>query len=299
MVDQAPVRPLRFVVFGESIVSDWGNPVATSARAVLDALTTLGHEVTFLERCGNDAITELLRARGSQATHSFAATYPMIRARTFDLPRGWERTVWFSREVGTTDAVIALPGTPSELIPEIVATPKLHVAKFVDESFGVEHDGSRLVRSTPGGRGDGIPLGPAVTTTAGQRERSSRPLLVAYDDYERALSIALTFAGLNPVLISTGIAMLPGWDYVPEIELPELYKRLHAAVVIGAGDSAWASARALLPLASGCAALPGAADAPMIDWAIQGEQAIVPHQYEAIEQAIAIAAAAGSALFRI
>ena len=46
-------RPLRFVVFGGSIASDWGNPAATSTRAVLSAIARAGHEVTFLEQRGN------------------------------------------------------------------------------------------------------------------------------------------------------------------------------------------------------------------------------------------------------
>ena len=104
-------RPLRFIVFGESLVSDIGNPIATSARSILDALAGAGHEVTFLEERGNDACIRLLKLRGSRALRGFGARFPGIQHRTYDLPRGWERTVWVGREAGTADAVIALPGT--------------------------------------------------------------------------------------------------------------------------------------------------------------------------------------------
>lgn len=43
-------RPLRFVVFGLSITSSWGNGHATNYRALVRALSRRGHSVLFLER---------------------------------------------------------------------------------------------------------------------------------------------------------------------------------------------------------------------------------------------------------
>src|SRR5919106_3544671 len=42
--------PLRFVIFGLSITSSWGNGHATTYRGLVRALTGRGHEVLFLER---------------------------------------------------------------------------------------------------------------------------------------------------------------------------------------------------------------------------------------------------------
>ena len=42
--------PLRFVIFGLSITSSWGNGHATTYRSVTRALSARGHSVTFIER---------------------------------------------------------------------------------------------------------------------------------------------------------------------------------------------------------------------------------------------------------
>src|ERR1700694_1707999 len=41
---------LRFVIFGRSITSSWGNGHATTYRGLVRELSRRGHEVTFLER---------------------------------------------------------------------------------------------------------------------------------------------------------------------------------------------------------------------------------------------------------
>lgn len=43
-------RPQRIVVFGLSLSSSWGNGHATTWRALLSALSDLGHDILFLER---------------------------------------------------------------------------------------------------------------------------------------------------------------------------------------------------------------------------------------------------------
>lgn len=35
------------------------------------------------------------------------------------------------REVGTADVVIAMPGTPQELLPEIIAYPSHHIVSLL------------------------------------------------------------------------------------------------------------------------------------------------------------------------
>jgi hypothetical protein len=246
-------RPLRFVVFGGSIASDWGNPAATSARAVLSAIAAAGHEVTFHEQRGNPALAGLLANRGSRGYTAFTNRFPEIQFRTYDLPRGWERTVWFGREIATADAVVALPGTPAPLLLEIAALDTRRIVRLVDESLAVERSEFTLVRSGGEPAGNRLAFGPAVRkATVSDSARGSRPLLVAYDDPEAAESTRSRIHLTDPILVQAGTAALPGWQYLPEIELCDWYMTCRAAVVTGAGASPWAVARHMLPLAAGC-----------------------------------------------
>src|SRR5262245_56829189 len=85
---EASQRPLRIVFFGRSIVSDWENPPAATSRALLRALNELGHETRFLEQRSNQPTIDLLRARGSRPLREFAADFPDIVYRTYELPTG-------------------------------------------------------------------------------------------------------------------------------------------------------------------------------------------------------------------
>src|SRR5215213_9009206 len=153
---------LRFIALGASIASDWNNPVATSARAVLSAIAAAGHDVTFLEQRGNTTLAGLLAMRGSRPFKTFTNRYPEIQYRTYDLPRGWERTVWFGRQIGTADVVIALPGTPDPFLPEIAALPSPHLLRFVDEALAIERTDFTLARAGADASGARLPFGPAV-----------------------------------------------------------------------------------------------------------------------------------------
>lgn len=273
---------IRFVALGGSIVSDWDNPVATSVRAVLNAIAAAGHEVTFLEQRGNPSLSALLANRGSRAYKGFTERYPRIQLRTYDLPRGWQRTVWFGSEIGTADAVIALPGTPAELLPEIAASPLRHIVQLIDESFSIEHPGLRLVRAGTATDKNDLAFGPAVEHgQVDYPDRSERPLLVAYDDTDEANHLAAELAEYDPVQIVTGTADLPAWSYIPEIELPDWYARHRFAIVSGAGDSAWADARRLLPRGYGCATLFNGRPTSIAETSF----APVPHVFRAQEQA--------------
>ena len=300
MVDEPrTARPLRFVIFGESILSEWENPLATSARAVLSALAALNHEVTFMERRGNRPLLHLLRARGSAPLRSFAARYPDLSYRTYDLPSGWERTVWFGREVATADAVVALPGTPDPILIEIDALESRNLVRFVDATFGGTRSELRLVRAGDDD-GGGVVFGPAVRRFACPDGPARNGIaIVAYDAADDALRLAEELADLQPRLIVTGSAALPGWEYVPEVDLPATYCRLGAAVVVGIGDAGdpFAAARPNLPLGSGCLALDGA-DATDVRAALAkilpGEG--LPPDLDAGSQAATLAEAALAAL---
>src|SRR5215218_10044244 len=198
----ADPRPLRLVIFGGSIVSDWGNPAATSWRALLRALSAAGHDAVFLERRRNDAVVDLLRARGGDAMRAFGRAYPDILNRTYDLPRGAERSVWFGREVSTADAAILLDDAPAEIFDEIVAydTPRLvkilaRTEKAVTVPVGEDRFDLILGEGTH----------PAVEISAGKpsAERSG-VILVAYEDEALANRIAESLSALNPELITPG-----------------------------------------------------------------------------------------------
>jgi hypothetical protein len=285
-IHDASELPLRFVALGGSLVSDLGNPVATSARAILAALAAAGHVVTFLEQRNSPALVSLLRSRGSAAFRAFAARYPRIQHRTYELARGWERTVWFGREIGTADAVIALPGTPEPLIPEIAENESPRLVRLIDESFGAFPRAITLVRAGS----PGLAFGPAVLPLASSHgERNARPAIVAYDDADAAAEAADRLAAESPIRIVTGTAPLPDWQYVPEVDLPETYRRHERVLVAGAGADAGSLARFLLPLAAEATLL--AAPPPL---AASG--GAVPDDYAAGRQARALIAAVRAVL---
>ena len=137
-------RPLRFVFFGHSIVSDWENPAALTMRALLRALNQLGYETRFLEERGNRATVELLRARGSAPLREFAREYPDLIYRTYELPKGLERTVWLARELADVDVAVALDNAPRELLEEIARVPLPRLVRVLLVS------GEELPPFTPG-----------------------------------------------------------------------------------------------------------------------------------------------------
>lgn len=277
-------RPLRVVALGDTIVSDLERPAATSVRAVLAALADAGHDVTFLDRRNNPLLTQLLTRRGSAPYRAFMARYPGIQYRTYDLPRGWERTVWFGREIGTADIVLALPGTPEELLPEIAENASERLVRFVDASFGALPNTIPLARTGA----PGLAFGPAVQALAPTTPRSPQPLVVAYDDTAAALAAAARLAAEDPATVVVGAADLPDWRFVPEVDLPDRYAHHDAVLITGAGDSSWAVARHLLPLAAGARLL---APPP----ALAGVTSLPP-DYDAATQAAALVALARSLL---
>jgi hypothetical protein len=119
------------VFFGHSIVSDWQNPAAQTSRAILRALNQLRHETRFLEERGNRATVELLQARGSSPLREFAREYPDIVYRTYELPKGLERTVWLARELGDVDVAVALDDAPRELLDELARVPLPRLVRVI------------------------------------------------------------------------------------------------------------------------------------------------------------------------
>lgn len=272
MVDGPPTEPpLRIAVFGESVVSDWENPAATSWRALLRALTAAGHEAVFFEQRRNRATVELLRARGSNPLRAFGLHYPDVRYRTYDLPRGLERSVWFGREVATLDAVIVLDTAPPEIGEELrgYTTPRLvRVWQHTGQSGAadvVDQGRFDLVLASEGGlEGDDVPFGPVVDVpTLQAAPPRSRLLVVAYGDGTGAGEIANALASLGPSLLTPGDLLAP-WEFISEVDLPAAYRSTEVAVVIPADRSPLAAARAALPLAAGCPVLIAGRNRPFL-----------------------------------
>jgi hypothetical protein len=252
--------PLRFVFFGESVVSDWGNPAAATVRAVMRGLMAAGHEAVFLEERRNRATVELLRARGAKALRAFGERYGDVHYRTYELPTGLERTVWFVRQVATVDAVVILDGTPEGVFEEVARLDTRHLTRVYWSAKSEEAGWAELRLSPEGGDApDGtIICGPAVERVSGPADEArDGVLVVAYGDQETAERVRREFVDLAPECLSAGSVSGDEWRFVPEVELPEWYRRVRAAVVVGAGDDPFARTRELLPVAAGCSVVNG------------------------------------------
>src|SRR6478752_7199461 len=185
-VSPLPMPPMRIVWFGESIVSDWRNPVATTTRAVLRALGKAGHEVTFHEQRHNRPMVEAMRSRGSASYRAFQLAYPDIRYRTYDLPaRRSERTVWLARETAIAEAVVVQDCAPPEIhewldrfdTPAIVTIYQRTLGERLEAEPNVD-----LILS-PAPDDDALPFGPAVLMHPGADDQSrSGELTVVYGD---------------------------------------------------------------------------------------------------------------------
>ncbi len=252
-------RPLRVVVFGESIVSDWGNPAATSWRAMLRALLAAGHDAVYEERRKNDAVVGLLRARGAGAMKAFGRRYPDLLNRTYDLPRGAERSIWFGREVSTADAAIVLDDAPDEIFEEIAAydTPRLVkvlARTGIDRILPVPVDRFDLVLEADETWAVETPPG----TPAAER---SGVVVVAYEDQDAADRIFRALSAFDPARVTPG-GLLEPWRYVPEVDLPDRYGAAAVAVLVGGRAERGFEARVLLAMASACPVVAVAAQ----DW---------------------------------
>jgi hypothetical protein len=188
---------------------------------------------------------------------AFAARYPDLHYRTYDLPRGLERSVWFGRELATLDVAVVLDNAPPEIVAELRAyrTPRLlrllHQTGPVSPG-DVAADFDLLLTATDPPPEGTLAIGPAVETPVVQLVAPrSGVLVVAYDDIESAHQAAAALAAFTPRLVTTTDLPAP-WTYVPEVELAELYRAAEVAVVVSRDRSPLAAARFALPQAAGC-----------------------------------------------
>jgi hypothetical protein len=237
-------QPIRIVWFGESVVSDWRNPVATTTRAVMRALGQAGHDVVFHEQRNNAAMLVAMKERGSAMYRAFQSVYPDIRYRTYDLPkRNSERTVWMARETAIAEAVIVQDRAPDEVLQWL--------DRFSSSRIVTVYQRTSTERKTPEPRTDLVlsPIseddacyfGPAVL--AEPRITSSpraETLTVAYCEMGAGVSDVLSAGPGNSHL-----------EFVPEALLPGLYTSCERVTIVNDDTSPFAIARAYLPVAEG------------------------------------------------
>jgi hypothetical protein len=243
-VSEVVEEGLRFVFAGTSIVSDWGNPAATTNRAVMTALIELGHEATYLEPRLDPALVGLLKARGSEPVRAFLAAYPKLQYRTIDLPETFQASSWAGQFLSTASAAISLLGSPAVVADGFREFEDAGVRFFAERADG---DGSVLEEAS----GQIVSSYQAAVLPRVWSEPRLGTLLVAYDDAELARRVAEVVQPDAKVV--SGTAELTDWEWVPEVELPERYGRAARVVVVDGRDSI-APVRVWLARANGATA---------------------------------------------
>ena len=240
----------RFVFVGNSIVSDWRNPLATTARAVLGALGDLGYEALYLEPRRNSATVGLLHQRGARPVQRFNSLRSDLQYRTVDLPAGREVEVWIGQFAATAGVIVALEGVP-ELVERGLQAFASDALEILVERPELGDDWGRSVLQRIDRPEESIGFRPAVMPRTWNGARSGT-FVVAYDDAELAQAVTERMPAARR--IACGSAELPEWEFVPEIELPPLYGAAERVLVIDAVDRPFAPARVWLPRGNGAAA---------------------------------------------
>jgi hypothetical protein len=240
----------RFVFLGESIVSDWRNPLATTARAVMRALGEMGFEATFMEPRRNRATVGLLGQRGASPVRAFNEMWTDLQYRTVDLPARHEVSPWSGQFAATSGVVAVLEGIPENIARGLGEFDGVGVDILVEKPE-LETDWGRTVLHRFGRPEESIGFRPAVLPQMWTVPRAGM-LLVAYDDAELARMVAERFPGARRIVC--GSADLPDWEFIPEIELPPLYGAVERVLVVDDGERPIAPARVWLPRANGAAA---------------------------------------------
>lgn len=250
---------LRLTIIAPSIVSDIGNPLATTLRAVTRALIRLGHEVTVWEERRNQPLRQAMALHGAAPMRAFYECYPDIPYRTYELPSQREMALWLSFQVAISDAVLALRGVPEPLwrvLGDFDASPAVKLMEAAPTRDGQSID---LVTDLSRHDSERVSFGPAVLPEPSTGESRSGELVVIYDenDIDDQEQEALLAQGCR--FVRSGAWQSSSIEYVPEVDLKILYQITAAVRVTGAGDAPAAIARQLLPVAAGCAGLSQAA----------------------------------------
>lgn len=272
-------RPLRFAVFGGSVVSEWENPAATTVRLVLTELVRQGHDAAFYEPRNNPTMRAMLRARGAEGLRAFGSRWPDVHYRSIDLPLDRDLDVWLAsqlaRLVATSDVVIVLDTAPEVIRAGIarmsnprlvrvlfraqdVEFPDAAQYTFVAEPLGVRPDEGP---TSPGGT---LTLGPVTSPAAWVTARPGRDpksiALLAYEEPDHGtLSALVGHLTSSGYVITKRLALGPwaddDWERVVESDLDAVLESTGAAVVLPGGSDAHsrllAQGRAFVTLALG------------------------------------------------
>ncbi|CAN5766410.1 hypothetical protein BH23CHL5_BH23CHL5_04990 [soil metagenome] len=247
-----PLR-MRFVCFGASIVSEIGNPKATSSRAFLSSLAHRGHQVVFLEKRLNSHFVRTLHIHGTRGLAEYDRNFPEVPYRTYDIPSARELEVWLGRESSTADALILLQGTPQAILDGV---SKLNAPHLVRLSENIAPDGtSTLIAS--GGSSERLPpiqFAPAVIAAeTGSLHRPVQHLVVLYD--QSGLDDKVAEMLPNAMVLSVCGDGASEYQRVTEAELPEWYSRTRVVVILDEAGPGVDQSRYLLPAANGARAV--------------------------------------------
>lgn len=234
--------PLRLTWFGASVISDWNNPIATTVRATMRALSQAGHQVVFLEPRNSRPFVEALAARGWAPYRDFQAHFADLRYRTYDMPRRSERDVWLSREAALVDAVIVQSDAPDGIFEWLERVPDAPMLRIFLPIDGAQPpvDAFDLVLSPE-------QFGPAVE-------------IAPIDEFNNRSGTLVTMYSVGDLgalereanqIVASGPDTPAGLWFIPEASLPEFYRDFERIVVVDDDDSRFAAARAMLAAASG------------------------------------------------
>jgi hypothetical protein len=175
---------------------------------------------------------------------AFLAAYPKLQYRTVDLPETFQASSWAGQFLATATASIALQGCPAVMADSFRLFEGAGVRYFAERANGV---GSVLEESG----GQVVTHYQAAVLRQMWNEPRSGTLLVAYDDAVLARTVA-DLVQPDTIVVS-GIAELPDWEWVPEVELPDRYGRAARVLLVDGGVSV-APARVWLARANGATA---------------------------------------------
>lgn len=258
----------RLLVFGESIRSDFGNPLASSWRALLVALTRAGHDITFVEPRRSDSLASLLRHRGARPLRQFSERYPEIQYRTLELPRGRELDLWLARELALVDAVIVLDNALPQVLdlvgrydePRLVRIEQLGGGTAASSPPRLPIAAWPVSTDLPSASGH-LHLGPAVDTSlavppagiSGDR----RIAVLAWDAEEQELASRVREqarrSSQDVRSFSLGTIGGEGWRPITELDLASALDGIDLAIVVSdtARHGPESGVRSLLPWSLG------------------------------------------------
>ena len=105
---------MRFVIFTQSLVSDWNHGNAHFLRGLSTELVESGHSVRILEPEDGWSRRNLLAERGQSAIGEFGQVYPKISSRTYD-----RASLDLDAELRGADVAIVHEWNPPDLVAAI------------------------------------------------------------------------------------------------------------------------------------------------------------------------------------